>query len=99
MTPPFIVIRRFPYEEPHHLNLVISASNGAASGKLEYYCNAEDLVEIGRKLAAFPANGKDTYCYELGSPLTQDKFAFHFALQAISLDSTGHCAIQLTMNN
>lgn len=99
MKPPFIFIRRCPYEEPYHLNLVISASNGVVSGALEYYCNAKDLVEIGSKLVTFPANVDDSYAYELGSPRPEDRFAFHFSLRAVTLDSVGHCALQLKMNN
>ena len=99
MTPPFIIIRRYPYEEPYHLNLVISASNGAMSGTLEYYCNAEDLTKVGDRLAAFPRQKDDNYTYELGSPRPEDGFAFHFALRAVTLDTAGHCALQFTMNN
>ena len=99
MNPPFIIIHRHPYEEPYHLNLVISASNGVMSGTLEYYCNAEDLDEVGGKLAVFPERREDTYAYELGSPRPEDRFAFHFALRTSTLDSAGHCALQLTMNN
>ncbi|MEN9600901.1 MAG: hypothetical protein RIS56_507 [Verrucomicrobiota bacterium] len=99
MKPPFIIIHRHPYEEPYHLNLVISASNGVMSGTLEYYCNAEDLGEVGGKLAVFPERKGDTYVYELGSPRPEDRFAFHFALRTSTLDSAGHCALQLTMNN
>jgi len=99
MTPPFIIIRRYPYEEPYHLNLVISASNGAMSGTLEYYCNAEDLIKVGDHLAAFPGQHDDSYTYELGSPRPEDRFAFHFVLRAATLDSAGHCALQFTMSN
>lgn len=99
MNPPFIIIRRYPYEEPYHLNLVISASNGATGSVLEYYCNAADLIKVGAILTAFPAKAKDTFCYELGSQRPEDRFAFHFALRACTLDSAGHCALQLTMNN
>ena len=99
MKPPFIIIRRHPYEEPYHLNLVISASNGVMCGTLEYYCNAADVGEMGGKLAAFPEKTGDTYLYELGSPRREDRFAFHFAFRVLTLDSAGHCALQFTMNN
>lgn len=99
MNPPFIVIHRHPYEEPYHLNLVISASNGEMRGTLEYYCNAADLKDVGSRLAAFPQKTEDSYVYELGTPRPEDQFAFHFAIRISSLDSAGHCALQLTMNN
>lgn len=69
------------------------------SGTLEYYCNAEDLTEVGDTLAAFPRQPDDSYTYELGSPKPEDRFAFHFALRAATLGSTGHCALQFTMSN
>ncbi len=99
MTRPYIIIRRFAYEEPHHLNLVIWASNGVFTGSLEYYCNADDLARIGVRLMAFPERSGDVFTYELGSCRPEDRFAFHFLLRASTLDSAGHCALQLTMNN
>lgn len=98
MRSPFIIIRRHPYEEPYHLRLVITASNGVFAGTLEYYCKADDLAEIGRNLTVFPRTIEDTYSYELGSP-RPDKFAFHFVLRADTLDSAGHCALHISMKN
>jgi hypothetical protein len=66
---------------------------------LEYYCNADDLTEMGSKLMAFPERIGDTYSYELGSPRSEDRFAFHFVLRAHTLDSAGRCALQISMNN
>ena len=80
MSQPFISIRRQPYEEPYHLNLVISASNGVLIGSLEYYCSAGDLEKVGSKLAAFPERVGDSYFYKLGSPRPEDRFAFHLVL-------------------
>lgn len=99
MRPPFIILRRQPYEEPYHLNLVVSAGNGTTGGTLEYYCNAEDVGKLGSRLAEFPKKRRDNYVYELGSPRQEDNFAFHFALRALTLDSAGHCALQIVMNN
>ena len=57
------------------------------------------LLKMGGRLSAFPESIGDTYAYELGSPRLEDRFAFYFALRACTLDSAGHCALQLTMNN
>ncbi|MBN2710987.1 MAG: hypothetical protein JXR97_00935 [Planctomycetes bacterium] len=46
-----IEIKRYPYEEPYHLNLVFSASNGVFEGSLKYYCHASDLEDIGKERA------------------------------------------------
>lgn len=99
MRPPHITIRRYPYEEPYHLNLVISASNGSFAGTLEYYCNADDLGRMGSRLMAFPEGVGDTYSYELGSPRPEDRCAFHLAFRARTLDSSGHCALEFELNN
>ena len=99
MTPPFITLRRIPYEEPYHLCLVISASNGEYSGSLEYYCNAKDVAEVGNRLAAFPEMVGDDYTYELGSPRPEDRFAHHLILRVFTVDSAGHSALQIVMNN
>jgi hypothetical protein len=99
MNPAFIIIRRQPYEEPYHLRLVITASNGVFGGTLEYYCNALDLIDMGTKLMAFPASIGDSYSYELGSPRPEDRFAFHFVLRAYTMDSSGHCALHISLNN
>lgn len=99
MKPPFIIISRHPYEEPYALNLVISASNGMMRGTLGYYCDAEDLGKVGQELSVFPRGQEDSYLYELGSPRPEERFAFHLALRVWTLDSAGHCALQIVMNN
>jgi hypothetical protein len=94
-----IKITRIPYEEPYHLNLRITASNGKANGRLEYYCNADDLKELGSKLLGFPGDQDETIVYKLGSEKPEDRFAFFFSLKIASLDSAGHGSIHLRMNN
>jgi hypothetical protein len=94
-----IIITRFPYEEPYHLNLRITASNGRMNGGIEYYCKASDLNDLGSKLAGFVGNKDETIIYELGSEKPQDRFAYFFGLRVLILDSGGHCAVRLRMNN
>jgi hypothetical protein len=94
-----IELKRYPYEEPHILNLVFTASNGTFEGDLEYYCNAEDLVEIGEALRSFPRKMPDEYSYELGSLRAEDRCAYYFALRAYTTDKSGHCALQVVIDN
>ncbi len=96
---PSIVLQRYPYEEPHHLNLVLIASNDTFSGSLEYYCNADDLKEIGNTLKHFPKQVPDKYVYKLGSQAKEDNFAFFLELNAFTTDSAGHCALSVAINN
>lgn len=81
------------------MNLFIEASNGKISSSLGYYCNASDLNKLGNQLLHFLGNGDEKIVYELGSEKPEDRFAFFFRFQVISLDAVGHSAIQLRMNN
>ncbi len=94
-----IAIQRYPYEEPYHLNLAITASNGIFRGRLEYYCNTDDLQQMGAVLKRFPQQAPDEYVYQLGSANPEDRFAFYLALRVFTTDSLGHCALSITMNN
>jgi hypothetical protein len=94
-----IKITRFPYEEPYHLNLWIEASNGKMNGRLEYYCNADDLSELGNKLVGYLGNQDETIVYERGSEKPEDRFAFFFSLRVNPLDLAGHSVVRIRMNN
>lgn len=99
MKAPWLKIARHPYEEPHHLNLWISASNGRLESSLEYYCNAEDLGDLGKKLSGFSGKRSEEVVYDLGSERPEDNFAFFFSMRAKALDSLGHCALRVRMSN
>jgi hypothetical protein len=73
MTNAGIRITRYPYEEPYHLNLHIAASNGRVAGDLEYYCNANDLGILGKKLVGFA--GRNAVVYAPRSPKTVSHFS------------------------
>jgi hypothetical protein len=94
-----IQIKRVPYEEPYHVNHVFTASNGVFNGFLEYYCVASDLKDIGTALRAFPTKVPNAYSYEIGSTRPEDNFAYHFALHAYTTDCSGHCALQVVIDN
>jgi hypothetical protein len=90
-------LRRYPYEEPYHLHLKFSASNGLFDGSLEYFCNANDLKEIGEALRSFPKKIPNEYIYQIGSP--EGNFACYFSLRAYITDLSGHCALQIVIDN
>jgi len=92
------LVRR-PYEEPHSLHLVLSADNGVLVGCLEFYCNASDLKDVGEALRVFPKGVPDKYSYELGAPRPHGNWAYHLALRAYTHDRSGHCALQVIMDN
>ena len=96
---PFIQIIRHPYEEPYCLNLVMTASNGSLRGGLEFYVSADELVEWAKGLEEFPLHAQSVLLWEIGSENPDDRFAFYFRLRLFTVDSVGHCAIQLRFNN
>ena len=60
-------IIRYPYEEPHEIKVCVEASNGRQKGSVEFYTDAEDLVEIGDALIDFPFGDSQEYIYEIGT--------------------------------
>lgn len=93
-----IIVKRHPYEEPYHLQLEFFVSNDGFSGTIDFYCNAEDLKEIGISLQNFPSKIDDEYRYELGSENPKDRWSMYFLMRAYTTDSVGHCAIQFAFN-
>ncbi len=96
---PYIRITRHPYEEPHHINLVLEASNGKQKWELEVYENAESLRTLAENLEAFPRHKDDVFLWELGSEYPEDRWAYYFRFRVFLTDAFGHCAIQIRFNN
>jgi hypothetical protein len=95
----YIQVVRHPYEEPYHLNLVMSASNGRQTGELEFYLNADTLGVWASEMEKFPVHAQSVLNWELGSEYPEDRFAFYFRFRLFTANSRGHCAIQLRFNN
>lgn len=94
----YLIVKRFPYEEPYHTQLEFKASNGLFTGRVDMYCNVSDLSEIGQALRLFPKQVGDEYCYSYGSNDPTDRYYCYFALKFYTIDSRGHCAVQFTVN-
>ena len=106
MRNPFIQITRHLYEEPYQLNLVILASNGLASGGLEFYSNTTHLEKLGQALSDFPSHDRANHLFELGSERSEDNFGYYFRLRAHGKKKLAYgdnrrtrCYIQLRLNN
>ncbi|HEX4809576.1 MAG TPA: hypothetical protein VH325_11640 [Bryobacteraceae bacterium] len=95
----YLVVRRYPYEEPFHMQLEFSVSNGLFSGTTDIYCNVGDLKEIGNRLKSFPTRLGDEFRYEYGSEDPARRHYRYFLLRAYTIDNAGHCALQVKMNN
>jgi len=98
MRSPSLVVRRLPYEEPHHTQLEFTVSNGVFAGSTDIYCRVDEIADIGRSLRAFPSRVGDEYCYEYGSEEPSAKFYRHFVLRAYTIDGVGHSALQFAIN-
>lgn len=95
----FLNITRHPYEEPHHVNLVVHAGNASTQGKFEIYANASDLGDAATALSGFPTNRDDSFVWQLGSDDKKDRFAFHFRLRVFQISPAGRCGIEIRFNN
>ncbi len=95
----FLNITRHPYEEPHHVNLVVSAGNASTQAEVEIYANASDLKDAAVALTGFPNNNEGKFLWELGSENEQDQFAFYFRLRVFQFSPNGRCGIELRFNN
>ena len=95
----FIRIERIPYEEPHHLNLIVSVSNGTQTGQVEIYLCPDDLSVLAENIKGFPSSIGHEYLWELGSDKPSDNFAFYFKLYFYNVDAAGNCRIVCSMNN
>jgi hypothetical protein len=98
MPRPFLTIQRFPYEEPYHTHIQLTASNGSFGGSVDFYCNVDDFGQIGTALANFPARVGDEYVYERGSEDPADRCYRYVRLRAYTVGRRGDCALQLSMN-
>ncbi len=94
----FLSLQRFEYEEPYHTEIHLRSSNGLFTGCLEYYCNVNELDDIGKKLKSFPSNFSDKIVYELGSEDPKERCAYYFRLHVSVIDRSGHCAVQIRIN-
>ena len=95
---PTVIVRRFPYEEPHLLQVEFWISNGEFSGSTDIYVDREQLVEIGEALSQFPTRVDDVYEFLYGSEDPEKNFYRFFAMKAYTTNSLGRCAIQFAIN-
>lgn len=92
-----IVIRRHPYEEPYLTQLEWFVTNGSFSGTTNFFCNVDDIREMGEALNRFPTKLGDEYIYEYGPEKPEVRYCF--SLRACTTDAVGHCALQFSINN
>jgi hypothetical protein len=95
---PSVHVVRTPYEEPYHAHVTISASNGAFCGETDFYCNVDDLLEIGRALSQFPAKIPDSYEFVYGSANRADRLYRLLRMRVSTLDMAGHCALHFEID-
>ncbi|WP_397383879.1 hypothetical protein [Prosthecobacter sp.] len=94
-----IRIQRFPYEEPYHVQLNLSAENGRFSGGLDFYTGVQCLKQFAADLQNFPKHIGDEAEFKYGSPRKEDRMYRHLVIRAYTIGGVGRCAIQFTFNN
>lgn len=94
----YLTVRRYPYEEPHHTQIEVIASNGDFTARTDFYCNVSELAAIGRALQKFPRTIGDEYKFEVGSSDPAARTYHHFVLRAYTIGSAGHCGLQISIN-
>lgn len=99
MKESYIIIRRYPYEEPDNIELRFYASNGSFSGEVDIYITPEEIIEIGSALRQFPSSINDEYLYTYGSEELANNFNRYFLLRAYTTNASGHCALQMCINS
>ena len=99
MKPPWIVVRREPYEEPSHTHIFIWVSNGLFMGGTDFYCHVDDLQTTGEALQVFPRSVPDEYNYEYGGKRREGSEYFrYFLLRASTVNRAGACTIQVIID-
>lgn len=96
---PYLKFTRCPYEEPYHLNLILAASNGRNAAQIEFYIGRDTLTGWADGLETFPRHRDDVYLWEYGSERPEDRWAYYLRFRAFTADASGHCAINLRLNN
>lgn len=94
-----IRIQRFPYEEPYHVQLNLSAENGRFSDGLDFYTGVPCLKQFAASLQDFPKHIGDEAEFKYGCPRKEDRMYRYLLIRAYTIDGVGHCAIQFTFNN
>ena len=96
MDEPAISLVRWPYDDSAW-RVFLRASNGEFAGALEFYTDAEELSEFGRRLADFPHGPSDEVRFSLGS--RDGNWAYYILLRAFLVDRAGHAALEFTADN
>ena len=94
-----IRIERFPYEEPHHVELVVNVAEGDQASSIHYYTNASDLKELGQAFSSFPLGGAKEHMYEIGSENPEVSFAYYIRIRLHLISANGESGIEIRFNN
>ena len=93
---PYIEIKRIWTDSDEMLQLEVTASNGEQISNQDFYVYPDDLTNFGSQLQNFPKSQADVVSLEYGE---DPNFYCYFLLRAIILDSVGHAAIEIKIDN
>lgn len=98
ISDPFVILRRYPYEEPYLIHVGFFVSNGLFMGSTEIYFNVEDIAAMGDALKSFPKSVGDEYRYICGSEKPKAHESDYFMLRAYTTNAKGDCALQFAFD-
>ncbi len=93
---PYIEIKRIWTDSDEMLQLEVKASNDDQVSSQDFYVYPDDLANFGSQLQNFPKSQADVVSLEYGE---DPKFYCYFRLRAIIIDSVGHAAIEIKIDN
>lgn len=96
----FIKVIRIPYKNPYHLKLRMVASNGRRTAETEFYVGTKALTDWAANLKKSTRQWDNTYIWQCGSELPEDKCAYYLMLRVITTGASGRpCTIHLRFKN
>ncbi|MDH6267132.1 hypothetical protein M2360_002529 [Rhizobium sp. SG_E_25_P2] len=91
MLKQILIVRRHPYEEPHHTELEIIASDGEFAGRVRFFTSVETITDLAKGLIAFCDDPNSEFIYR------SDGRGSAFRMTCRSSNKTGNCALEIDM--
>ena len=91
--PKVFQLARYPYEETAH-HFVLLVSDGARSGRSEFYADAGSIHELAEKLVRFPRSTEDEVRFDCGEK-DDPRYAGFTGLRFYVRDAAAHTALHV----
>lgn len=88
---------KYDYDDPEWF-IGFTFSNDTLTAYQEIYLKDSDLLELAKKLIEF-SEQNNKIIFEIGSEDPKDRWAYFFKISIYMYNSSGHTAINITLNN